>query len=190
MNMLEADTRQKYSDSTIYAPDKISASLFEASANFSSSLLAEKVKLLLPHIDGKRVLDLGCGNGRHLTELAERVAFGVGVDFSLPFIQYAADRFKNISNLCFVLADARALPFAAHSFDCVYSFAALYYLDDIEPVYAELRRILALGGFALIEVGNARSMATRVSRHYPAIAQHSCRTIGSTCAPCDGTDWW
>ena len=104
-------------------------------------LLAEKLKLLLPHIGGKRVLDLGCGNGRHLAELANQIAFGVGVDFSLPFIRYAAEEFKNISNLGFALADVRAMPLPPIRSIASYSFAALYYLDEIEPVYAELRRI-------------------------------------------------
>ena len=35
MNTLEVDTRKKYSDGSIYAPDKISASLFDAGDNFS-----------------------------------------------------------------------------------------------------------------------------------------------------------
>ena len=92
---------------------------------------------------GKRAPDLGCGNGRHLAQLADRIAFGMGIDFSLPFIRYAAEQFKDRHNLHFALADLRALPVADGSFACAYSFAALYYLDDIEPVYAELWRVLA-----------------------------------------------
>ncbi len=178
MSTLEADTRKKYSDGSVYPPDEISASLFDTGTSFSSFLLAEKRGLLLPLAAGKRVLDLGCGNGRHLAELADRIAFGMGIDFSLPFIRYAAEQFKDRPNLRFALADARALPVADGSFDCAYSFAALYYLDDIEPVYAELGRVLAPGGVALLEVGNARSLATLVSRHYPSIARHGRRTIG------------
>ena len=178
MSTLEADTRKKYSDSSVYPPEKISVSLFDVGAGFSALLLAEKGKMLLPYIAGKRVLDLGCGNGRHLGEIANQLAFGVGIDFSLQFIRYASGQLKDRSNLRFLLADARALPVADGSFDCAYSFATLYHVDEIEPVYAELGRVLAPGGVALLEVGNSRSLATLVSRHYPSIARHGRRTIG------------
>ncbi len=177
MKTLELDTREKYSDSSIYAPDNISASLFEAGEGFSSLLQAEKLKLLLPNIAGKRVLDLGCANGRHLGEIASQIEFGVGVDSSLPFIRHAADKLKSISNLRFVLADARSLPIAAHSIDTAYSFGTLYYVDDIDPVYAELSRILSPDGVAVLEVGNSISLSTLVSRRHPTLAQHSRRTI-------------
>ncbi len=86
-------------------------------------------------------------------------------------------KFWNVGNIRFVLGDARALPLAAGSVDCAYSFATVYYVDDVDRLYSELRRVLVPGGIAVLEVGNSRSLSTLVSHQYPQIARHSRRTI-------------
>ena len=63
---------------------------------------------------GDRVLDVGCGPGRHSSALRARGIDTVGLDISMPFLQ-AAGRGK------WVRADARALPFAPRSFDLAMS---------------------------------------------------------------------
>ena len=178
MNNLEEDSRKKYSDSSVYDPRKIVTSLSDASGTFSSLLQTVKRQLLIQHSMGRRVLDLGCANGRHLSEIASHIRSGIGLDFSPPFIRLATETYKDVPNIKFALADVRALPLADSSIEFAFSFATLYHINDIEAVYAELSRVLTPNGVALLEIGNSLSLSTLVSRQYPAIAQHSRRRIG------------
>ena len=72
---------------------------------------------------GARVLDVGCGPGRHATALAERGIEVVGVDLSWRFVAVAAaaatPRFVRTAR--FVQADARSLPIRDDSFDAALS---------------------------------------------------------------------
>ncbi len=131
-------------------------------------------------VTSKRVLDIGCADGRHLAELSGIFAHGVGIDFSERFISAAKASYGSIGNIDFLVGDARSMQMPSGAIDVVYSFATLYYLNDIADVYAEIARVLAPGGVAVLEVGNARSLATRISRRPEnrALAQHSARTIG------------
>lgn len=67
---------------------------------------------------GQRVLDVGCGTGRHSRALAARGFEVVGVDISERFIEIATERAT--ANERYVLGDARALNFDAE-FDAVIS---------------------------------------------------------------------
>jgi len=168
------DARAKYSDVNIYNPETITTSIFAQGQTFSSMLLRAKRDLLLKYCKGRLVLDLGCADGRHLNEISDAIQFGIGIDFSIPFIRRAvggqeSGTHKNI----FLVGDVTRLPLKANSMGCIYSFATLYYIDEIERIYAEISRVLSRDGVALLEVGNSRSFATLVSRHFPDLASHS-----------------
>lgn len=68
---------------------------------------------------GDHVLDVGCGNGRHLRALADRGLTGVGVDVSAGLLRAAAD--EAAPGTSFVQADARRPPIRAGSFDAAWS---------------------------------------------------------------------
>ena len=81
----------------------------------------QEVAFLVEHLGlepGMRVLDVGCGPGRHARALAERGIDVVGVDISPRFVELAAEDAP--ANATFVVGDARALPYDAE-FDAVIS---------------------------------------------------------------------
>lgn len=102
----------------------------------------------------ERVLDVGCGNGLYLAELAERNHRGpvIAMDLS-PGMLDAAGRHAPTS---LVVGDAQALPFCDGSLDCVLAMHMLYHVPDRARAIAEIRRVLAPDGVALV-VTNAEA---------------------------------
>jgi SAM-dependent methyltransferase len=81
----------------------------------------QEVAFLVDALDlrpGQRVLDVGCGPGRHARALAERGIEVVGVDLSPRFVELAAEGAP--AGATFVVGDARRLTFDAE-FDAVIS---------------------------------------------------------------------
>jgi demethylmenaquinone methyltransferase/2-methoxy-6-polyprenyl-1,4-benzoquinol methylase len=101
---------------------------------------------------GPRVLDLCCGSG-DLCFLAEDrgAASVVGADFTLPMLAVARNRARRDRrrNL-FVQADALALPFPDGTFDALTISYGLRNIADLEAALAEMRRVLAPGGRAVV----------------------------------------
>jgi SAM-dependent methyltransferase len=104
------------------------------------ALEERQLKLLIPPLDGKRVLDLACGTGRWLEWLiAGGAGLGVGVDFSPAML--AAAREKSDVRGRLVQADCRAIPFAHAAFDLVVCSFALGHIPDLRIVAGEVARV-------------------------------------------------
>ena len=108
--------------------------------------------LTLGDLRGKRVLDLGCGDGWFSIILAKRGAQVVAFDVAVEAARTARDR--SLANqvadrAAYAVASAYALPFADRSFDLVSGMAILHHVSDKARVAAELRRILRPGGRAV-----------------------------------------
>ena len=102
---------------------------------------------------GQRVLDVGCGTGYFSRRAAPAVTPGgqvVGIDPSLPVIEYAARRAP--ANCTFRTASAQELPFGDASFDVIISSLAFHHLPDGDRLVAlrEMRRVLRPGGRLLL----------------------------------------
>jgi O-antigen biosynthesis protein len=103
-----------------------------------------------PWVEGKAVLDAGCGVGYGTRLLAEHgPARLVGVDISAEALAQAPAESAEL-----VEADLRELPFEADSFDVVVCFEVIEHVDDHERVMEELRRVLRPPGILLISSPN------------------------------------
>ncbi len=112
-------------------------------------------------LDNKdRILDLGCGEGRHaLSAYTTNNVNIVAVDLSLADIKTAKKRFLEFfeagnreKNLSFSLANAKSLPFESNSFEKVICSEVLEHIHDYESVLKEIYRVLKSGGVAGISV--------------------------------------
>lgn len=109
---------------------------------------------LLPPLDGKRILDAGCGSGWYAERLLERGARVSAIDASAAMLEitrerlgrarFEPDRFDlNVADL------SHRLPFADGTFDGIVSPLVLHYMRDWRPVLREMHRVLKKGGWLL-----------------------------------------
>jgi ubiquinone/menaquinone biosynthesis C-methylase UbiE len=111
----------------------------------------------LAHLEGdERVLDLGCGNGLHLAELARRGHRGAvhGMDLSPGMLTAARSR----TDAPLLVGDAQRLPFRDGSFGCVLAMHMLYHVPDRDLALSEVRRVLRPGGVALALTNSRRHL--------------------------------
>lgn len=101
---------------------------------------------------GMRVLDVGCGPGRHAHALRARGCAVVGLDISAAFLSAAGVG-------SWVRADARRLPFVRDTFDaaislCQGGFGLLGGVDDA-GVLVEMARVVRPGGSLAVSAFSA-----------------------------------
>lgn len=106
-----------------------------------------------PLQSGDIVLDLGCGEGRHVIAayLQEDVT-AIGVDLSFADVATALEKFEPFRSgddskvFGLSVANGLQLPFADNTFDKVICSEVLEHIDDYEGVLSEVNRVLKPGG--------------------------------------------
>ncbi|MEL6237655.1 MAG: class I SAM-dependent methyltransferase [Pseudomonadota bacterium] len=113
---------------------------------------------------GDRVLDLGCGEGRHVHGLYMLGDFEIiGVDLDEPSLEKARAGLATLPMpdgprshaVTFETGDATALRFEDDAFDVVICSEVLEHLPDYSAALAEIRRVLKPGGRLCVTVPNA-----------------------------------
>jgi len=139
----------------------------DASATEEASFAADALGLS----GGSRVLDAGCGDGRHARALAARGVPVFGLDRSPDLL---ADARRRGGGPRYILGDLRALPFRGTLFDAVLSFFTSFGYFGPEGDAGQLRefrRVLREGAGFLVDFLNAPSVAT-------SLVEESSRTVG------------
>jgi ubiquinone/menaquinone biosynthesis C-methylase UbiE len=90
---------------------------------------------------GSRVLDVGCGDGRHVVAAAQRGCWTVGVDYDFGELRRTQQRFSG-STVDLIAADAAHLPFRAESFHAVICTETLEHLTDDRAAMREISRVM------------------------------------------------
>ncbi|MGZ3444002.1 MAG: class I SAM-dependent methyltransferase, partial [Polyangia bacterium] len=103
---------------------------------------------MLPEVRGLCGLDLGCGEGHNTRQLAARGARLYALDAASAMVHAAADAERaEPRGIRVVRGSGLELPFADSAFDFVTAFMSLMDMPGHARVLAEVRRVLAPGGF-------------------------------------------
>lgn len=110
---------------------------------------------------GDRLLDLGCGAGRHAFEALRRGARVVPFDYDeaelkdvagMVSAMYGDGQVPQGATSACVRGDATTLPYPDHSFDRIIASEVLEHIPDDEAAIGELARVLRPGGTMAVTV--------------------------------------
>lgn len=147
------------------------------SGSLYGSLAAKLQRYPIPELplpDGNKniFLDLGCNWGRWCLSASRKGYLAIGIDPNLEAV-LAARRVSEQLKIpcCFLVADARRLPFSSKCTDVVFSYSVLQHFDKSDACRAlrETSRVLKEGGTALVEMPNAfglHNLAHQIKRGF------------------------
>ncbi len=98
---------------------------------------------------GERILDVGCGCGQTLLQLAELAGPSghvLGVDISPPMLARARERAAKQPTIALALGDAQTYAFVPEAFDALYSRFGVMFFDDSRAAFRNLRAAARAGG--------------------------------------------
>lgn len=116
---------------------------------------------------GDKILDLGCGDGRHVRATRRMTGvLGVALDLGESEVKKAAASLRALDALPqaaggslpdagpwgVIRGSGYTLPFATHAFDCVIISEVLEHLHDDDAALRELSRVLRPGGLLAVSV--------------------------------------
>ena len=112
---------------------------------------------------GRRVLDVGCGNGYVLSRYARAGAIVSGVDLTDTAVELCRKRFAYMGLAGeFWRGNAERLPFGDAEFDCVCSMGVLHHTPDTAAAVDEIFRVLKPGGRLIVMFYHRNSALYRV----------------------------
>jgi len=111
-----------------------------------------QLKPLFPPLQGKRVLDLGCGYGWHCKYSVEKGAAEVlGIDLSQKMLEEASRRNME-DRITYRLCGIEDYEYPENRWDCVISNLALHYIEDLGQVFQNVHKTLTPGGIFLFNI--------------------------------------
>lgn len=107
-------------------------------------------ELIYSNVEGRMVLEYGCGEGSHSLEVARRGAHVIGIDISEVGVKNAAKKAtaENVDNAEYLVMDAENMTLESDTFDMVIGEGILHHLD-LEKSYREIARVLKPEGKAV-----------------------------------------
>jgi SAM-dependent methyltransferase len=123
----------------------------------ASSPWYQLVRGYLGSVTGLRVLEIACGRGGFLRELALAGANVAGCDFSLAALRVARTRLSTLGvplSAALTQGDAQSLPFADGAFDLVVSCETIEHLPEVRAAVKEMYRVTRPGGRLLLTTPN------------------------------------
>jgi len=102
---------------------------------------------------GKKLLDIGCGDGLFLSALEDKGLDLWGIDISRKITEVAKKRVSKPEQI--ICKEAGQLPFSDKEFDYITAWGVVEHFPDIAAILREIRRVMKDGAEAIIMVPNA-----------------------------------
>jgi ubiquinone/menaquinone biosynthesis C-methylase UbiE len=125
---------------------------------------------------GTRLLDAGCGSGMFADLAAQRGADVIGLDVAPGLIEYARRRRPAAG---YVVEDLERMPFADGAFDVVTAFNSVLYAADPRRALAEIARVTARPGRAVVTVGAGPEQAESAALINPLARRNDVPDLGT-----------
>jgi len=107
---------------------------------------------LFPPLQGKSVLDLGCGYGWHSKYAAEQGATSVlGLDLSEQMIAEAQKR-NLAANIIYKVCGVEEYEYPENTYDLVISNLVLHYVADLDSIFEKVYQTLKINGNFLFNI--------------------------------------
>lgn len=147
----QRQTEKNHTDSmkqTISTYNEIASEYAERNLVPPSEVL-EMLELFTSKLQGKKVLDVGCANGRDSKYFNERGMVVVGIDLCEPLLEIAK---KECPGCMFMYMDMRQLDFPDKSFDGVWACASFLHIEkkEAQRTLREFYRVLKNNGILYI----------------------------------------
>ena len=115
--------------------------------DFSRVAVLDRPILAVVYASGaRRVLDVGCGEGRFCRMISETVPQVVGLDPTARLLSEA----RKLGGAQYAQGRAEDMPFEDRDFDIVVSYLSLIDIPDNAAAIAEMARVVRPGGYVLI----------------------------------------
>ena len=118
-----------------------------------------RYEFALRYIDGRKALDIGCGEGYGSYMMIGSAKSVVGVDIDKKAIDHAKEMYES-TNLNYLVADVGKLPFGDREFDAAVCFEVIEHVENPEDVIREAARVLGPRSVFIVSTPNG---AVRVS---------------------------
>lgn len=128
--------------------------IFPESVEVSDSRI-QAISRFFGDVNGKRILDAGCGKGRFSKVFLEMGAYVIGLDLSEKLLNET----KEINNGSFLLGSVTNLPFNDKTFDLVFSIEVMEHVPDTDKTIREMVRVLKKNGRIVIIDKNKLSLS-------------------------------
>jgi len=141
--------QNKYDDSAFFAAYK---EMPRSMGGLGAAGEWHEFKALLPDLQGKSVLDLGCGFGWHCRYAREQhAAEVVGVDISAKMLESAREQSDDPA-ITYLQAPIEDIDFPDGHFDVVLSSLAFHYVQSFDAVCQKVHSCLKQGGTFVFSV--------------------------------------
>lgn len=142
--------------SKLYASEEgydLYADRYDKDHDYLNTFENDVVLKMLTNLEGKKVLDIGCGTGRLIEFMRNRGGKIVAADTSSQMLKIVKKRFSDVET---VHTDIEKMPFPDETFDVVIATFVIVHLDFLFEAFEEVYRVLKDGGIFIVTNVNQR----------------------------------